>query len=111
MLRYILKTLVFVLFCIFVSENMYAQDKKLDFKAEWKKDSAQNIIKVTILSGEPLSVMIYDKSPFEKGILLSQTSVLSNSTIEIVADKKTKLCVCLINAEEDFKCKELEIEK
>ena len=111
MLRNTLKTIVFIAFLAFSSNTIFAQDNKIDFKVEWKNDSVNNVIKVTILSGEPARIMIYDNAPLDNGKLISKTDILSKKYLEIITDKKINLCVCVIKDATNFNCKWLDIEK
>ena len=78
MLRDILKTTVFIGILTLVSNNIFAQDNKIDFKAEWKMDSINNIIKVTIINGDPINIMLYDNAPLDNGKLISKSKFIQS---------------------------------
>ena len=105
-------TLSIIVYAMFFNNyQAQAQSDKVDFNAEWKADSVNNVIQVTIINGDPNSVMIYDKSPFDNGILLSKTDLFSKKKVEIITEKKIKLCVCVVKDAINFNCKWLVVEK
>jgi len=105
-------TLSIIVFSLILNSNqLFAQSEKIDFKVEWKADSVKNIVKVTILNGEPQTIKLYDNTPFEDGKLLIQNEVLSDKIFEIEVEKKIKLCVCVVKDASTYNCKWLVVEK
>jgi hypothetical protein len=105
-----MKTSFLFILLIFFSFGLSAQSDKVEFKAEWKADTLNNIVKVTIISGDPLCVILFDKMPSQNGKPICKTDIKQRKIVELEKINKEKLCVCVFKDSISFSCKWLDVE-
>lgn len=83
--------------------KLHAQDEKVQFTAEWKKNTDKSILVITVTKGTaPFTFFVYDGSPFKNGKQISKTENITNKSFEVEIDKKMKVYICLYKDESNF---------